>query len=165
MLMGSEIIGSRITLQDEQQDESVIGLILDIPNNCLIGVLISRGGWQGGAKILLWEDINEVLSDSLIVEDCSPIIDVGKVIKAKQILERQDQLVGLQILTQDGQHLGKISDFYVEETGGDLEALIISSPSDEATVLVPILDALIIADGFAIATPEMVGASRRIETA
>ncbi len=126
MLKGTEIIGLPVIMETPGGDERIANWILDTDTGHLVGFLITQGGWRGGARILLWEDVRYLSTRSLKTEQRSPVLEVSRVMNVKRILEDQPQIIGLEVITRHGEHLGTILDFCFDEVSGELLGLITS---------------------------------------
>lgn len=159
MLRASDIIDMSLVVSDKKSVDRIKDWILDVQNNQLVGFLISRGGWLGGARILLWDDITSVSPRSLITDNRSPVIEIGKVLQVKAVLENPKRLVELELLTRQGRRLGQIIDFYFEESNGVVIGLAVANEGGQdgkiSHTFVPVDGPLDFVDGVVLATPEM----------
>lgn len=169
MRKSSDVIGTPIVLPQEQRGERIIDWILDLSANRLLGFVVTRGGWSGGARILLWENIRQLSDQAVVSASVSPIIEIAKIMRVKQVLERRQPLIGLDVITRNGKLLGKVVDFYFDEEDGTLiglaTALQTALDNGKATyAYVPILEPLSITNGFIVASPAMLKASHSMDT-
>ncbi|QPC84691.1 PRC-barrel domain-containing protein [Phototrophicus methaneseepsis] len=160
MLRGTNVIGLPIFLKNEEINEHVIDWILDLQNNQLMGFIVQQGGWSGSARILLWENIIHISNQSLHVDYPSPIFEMGKMIKIKQLLEEVNDFIGLKVITKEGQSLGKVVDFLFDNSSGHLSELQLRNEAalNRKNIFMPILTPLNQMSSFIIATPEMTAA-------
>jgi len=163
MLRGSDFIGIPLTFRvdnGKEVSERVKDWIFDIQANQLLGFLISRGGWTGGARVLMWQNVHSVTPGSIEIEYCSPVIDISRVMRIKRVLESRTRLIGTEVISRQGENLGEIIDVYFDEDSGRLCALATSGGmfADEHfyPTFVPVFRPLKIINGVAVATREMV---------
>lgn len=153
MLRGSDIIGIPVSFSGENVNERIANSILDLQTNEMVGFLLTEGGWAGGARILLWDSIGRISRNSLHVSPVLPVIDIGGVMRAKYILEDKIQVIGLQVITRQGQLLGEILDFYFDEVDGKILGFDVSDGVIERNfVFIPTKEPLKIVNGFVIPT-------------
>ncbi len=167
MLRGSQIIGSSIQLPDGTSTERVVSWILDTRSNRLLGFLVSPGGWRGGARILLWQSVRALTPDTVTVACDVPVIDIGAVMQVKQILESQNSLVGLLVITRSGQHLGEVIDIFIDPTTGTLQGLATTGYQDNgygsSEFCISVHEPLHTVNGFVIATQRMAASIQHLD--
>ena len=159
MLKGSDTVGIPITVPNQKTDEKLEDWILDLRTNKVLGFVVTRGGWQGGTRILLWENVASISKDSLVTAPCSPIIEINKIIQVKKVMENPVRVIGLEVITRSGDYVGQVRDFYFDENSGTLLRLITSAPknanSDGDYTFVPVFEPLRITNHLIVATREM----------
>lgn len=166
MIKGSDIIGVPIVSLANGDGERVSNWIVDTQTNRILGFLVAQGGWSGSAKVLLWENVESISADGLQVDNSSPIIEISKVMKVKQVLEEQTRLIGLDVITQQGRHLGKVMDLFFNEQNGAVSGLAVSGHDENdglvAMHFIPVDGTLNIINNFIIITTEMLDAVQPI---
>lgn len=66
--------------------------------------------------VLLYQDIREVLNNGYVVNDHDVLTEPGELVRLKETIELDFQLIGKQVVTVDKEKVGKVSD-YATETG------------------------------------------------
>jgi len=167
MLRGSDFIGIPLTFRTDhgrEVSERVKDWIFDVQANQLLGFLINHGGWSGGARVLMWQNVHSVTPGSIEIEYCSPVIDISQVMRVKRVLESRTRLIGTEVISRQGENLGEIVDAYFHEDSGQLCALATSGGmfADEHfyPTFVPVSRPLKVINGVAVATREMVAGTQ-----
>ncbi len=127
MRKGKDLIGKTVIAYDSGEKIATIkDLIFDQHENCLLGFLIEEAGWFSHAKILPLYLVKAIGSDAIIVpssDAISPSIDRANIYK---VLQDDNVLDGMRIVTTDGRDLGKLIDFYFDEKTGVVEGYEVS---------------------------------------
>lgn len=96
------------------------------PNNLKI-----EGFWcRSGRKqiILVDQDIRDVLPQGLVVNDEDVLTDPGELVRLKEIIDINFELLGKQVETSDGKKLGKINDYAIETSSMFIKKLYVTQP-------------------------------------
>jgi uncharacterized protein YrrD len=119
---GKDIVGKPIIAYNSgEKIETVVDLIFDQNDNCLLGFLIDEGGWFSNAKVLPLNLVQAIGVDAVIVPSPEAIAPSGDYPAIDKILAHNNILNGTRIMTTDGRNLGKLIDFYFDEHTGTIE--------------------------------------------
>ncbi len=122
MRKGKDIIGKPVIAYDSgEKIETVVDLIFDQDDNCLLGFLIDEGGWFSNAKVLPLELVKAIGIDAVIIPTKDAIAISNEYAAIHKILEANNILNGTRIMTTDGRDLGTLIDFYFDEKTGRVE--------------------------------------------
>ncbi len=122
MRKGKDIIGKPVVSYDSgEKVDTIVDLIFDQNDNCLLGFLIDEGGWFSNAKVLPLNLVKAIGLDAVIIATESAISPSSTYPNIHSILENNNILDGTRIMTTDGRDLGKLIDFYFDETTGRIE--------------------------------------------
>lgn len=66
------------------------------------------------ASILRTDEIREVSSLGIIIDSADDLIEADDVIKIKEVLELNFRLISMPVINEQGQKLGKVSDYAVD---------------------------------------------------
>jgi sporulation protein YlmC with PRC-barrel domain len=69
---------------------------------------------QKGSLILLCQDIRETLPDGFVIDDLERLADPEDLVRLKDVLELNFDLIGKQVVTIDKHKIGKVSDYAVD---------------------------------------------------
>lgn len=159
MLRSSDTINAPIMINGKDSNERVVDWVIDVEANLLIGFLTQLGGLFGGARVLPWDNIATVSPYAISAKSDSPILEMGQMMEMKKVLESQRPFVGHDLVSQYGKHIGKIIDFYFDETSGIICGLDVSAVAKSTPYLfVPVQAPLHIPNGFVVATADMLSA-------
>ncbi|MFB9993959.1 PRC-barrel domain-containing protein [Deinococcus oregonensis] len=122
MIKGKEILGRNIVaISTGERVESVRDVIFDHQGNQVLGLLVDEGGWFHAAKVVPFEKIRSFGEDVIMIgspDDVSGTREDGRLSEA---LSSDVSLIGMTLLTTDGQNLGKIADVFFDESTGYVE--------------------------------------------
>jgi uncharacterized protein YrrD len=119
---GKDIIGKPVIAYDSgKKIDKIIDLIFDQNDNRLLGFLVKEGGLFGGAKVLPLYLVKAIGVDAIIIPDRESIAPSQNYADMHNILHNNNILNGTRIMTTDGRNLGKLIDFYFDETTGIIE--------------------------------------------
>ncbi|PSB50541.1 PRC-barrel domain-containing protein [Chamaesiphon polymorphus] len=122
MRKGKELIGKPVITYDSgERIDSIKDLIFDENNNSLLGFLIAEKGWFDRAKVLPLFLVKALGVDAIIVPSKDAIAPARDYENINRILADRSVLNGTRIMTTDGRDLGKLIDFYFDETSGAIE--------------------------------------------
>lgn len=122
MRKGKELIGKPVITYDTgERIASIKDLIFDENENSLLGFLVAEKGWLSQAKVLPLYLVKALGVDAVIVPSKDAIAPAGEHENIHKILADRNVLNGTRIMTTDGRDLGKLIDFYFDETSGAIE--------------------------------------------
>jgi uncharacterized protein YrrD len=119
---GKELIGKPVITYDSgERVNSIKDLIFDENDNSLLGFLIVEKSWLNQAKVLPLYLVKAIGVDAIIVPSKDAIAPARDYENIHKILADRNVLNGTRIMTTDGRDLGKLIDFYFDETSGAIE--------------------------------------------
>ncbi|GAA5435329.1 PRC-barrel domain-containing protein [Deinococcus aquaticus] len=122
MIKGKEILGrSIIAISTGEKIDSVHDVIFDHQANQVLGLLVDEGGWFSAAKAVPFGQIRSIGEDAIMVADADAVTTTREDGRLKEALESKSSLIGLTLMTTDGQNLGKIADVFFDEHTGRVE--------------------------------------------
>jgi sporulation protein YlmC with PRC-barrel domain len=84
------------------------------PNNLKIEGFYCTDRFDKSELILLYQDIRDVLKQGYVVNDHDVLVDPSELVRLKDVIELNYELIGKQIETIDKKKVGKVSDYAVE---------------------------------------------------
>ncbi|CAN5412821.1 hypothetical protein BH09PAT4_BH09PAT4_01950 [soil metagenome] len=69
---------------------------------------------QNKQLVLLCQDIREFLPDGFVIDDVERLAEPGDLVRLKNVLDLNFELIGKQVQTVDKQKVGKVSDYAVD---------------------------------------------------
>lgn len=122
MRKGRDVIGKPVIAYDSgERIETIVDVIFDQHENCLLGFLIDEGGWFSNAKVLPLDRVQAIGVDAVIISSKDSIAPSSDYPKIHRVLEHNNILNGTKIMTIDGRDLGTLVDFYFDELTGKVE--------------------------------------------
>lgn len=98
------------------------------PNNLKLEGWHVNDRLSGKQKILLANDVRDIVSQGLAINDQDDLSDPEDLVRLKPILELEFELIGKYVRSQSGKRYGKVSDFAVETSGLIIKKLYASQP-------------------------------------
>ncbi len=122
MIKGKDILGRHIVAIDSgQRLDSVHDLIFDHQANEVLGLLVDEGGWFRAAKVVPFEMVRSIGEDAIMIDSADHVTTTRDDSRLADVLDSKVSLIGMTLLTTDGQDLGKIADVYFDEKTGKVE--------------------------------------------
>jgi sporulation protein YlmC with PRC-barrel domain len=99
------------------------------PNNLKIEGFYCRDRFDKKTdKVLLYQDIREILPQGIIVNDRDALTDPSELIRLKDLMQLKCNLIGKQVVTVSKQKVGKVMDFATEMETLYIQKLYVSQP-------------------------------------
>lgn len=92
-------------------------LVINPANTEVAALAIDDGIWYLGAKILSFSAIKGLGQGAVTVETSSDLLPISETPEAVQFLNTGVRIIGAKVLSNAGQLQGKITEFYLDETG------------------------------------------------
>ncbi|MFK7602649.1 PRC-barrel domain-containing protein [Deinococcus sp. SM5_A1] len=122
MIKGKDILGRHIVAIDSgERIDNVHDLIFDHQANEVLGLLVDEGGWFRAAKVVPFEMIRSIGEDAIMIDSADHVTTTRDDDRLADVLDSKISLIGMTLLTTDGQDLGKIADVYFDEKTGKVE--------------------------------------------
>ncbi|GGK13116.1 hypothetical protein GCM10008955_03010 [Deinococcus malanensis] len=168
MIKGKEILGKNVVaINTGQRVDSVRDVVFDHQANQVLGLLVDEGGWFRAARVVPFEHIRSFGEDAIMIGDAGDLTTTREDGRLAEVLESKTSLIGMTLLTTDGQDLGKIADVLFDEHTGRVEGYeatggLFSDLSNGRT-FVPAPQSVQIGTDTAIVPVEVAGAMREQE--
>lgn len=102
-----------LSLRTGQPVATVTAPIIN-PNNLKVEGFYCEDRFDNQELILLYQDIRDVLPQGYVVNDHDVLVEPDELIRLKDILELNFQIIGKQVETVAKEKVGKVSDFATE---------------------------------------------------
>ena len=96
------------------------------PNNLKIEGFYCQDRYDKSELVLLYQDIREVLPMGYVVNDHEVLVDPGELIRLKEVLETNYELIGKPVQTISKHRVGKVSDYATESETMYVQKLYVS---------------------------------------
>ena len=115
MLQLSDFLHNRAVLS-LRAGEAVATAVKPIinPNNLKIEGFYCQDRFEKKELVLLTQDIREVLRDGFVIDDHERLVESSELVRLKDVLDLDFDLIGKQVETVDKEKVGKVSDYAVE---------------------------------------------------
>lgn len=96
------------------------------PNNLKVEGLYCEDRFNKELKVLLTQDIREIISKGLIVDDYEVLAEQEELIRLQDVIDLQFELIGKTVITNKKRRLGKVADFSLDNTSFYVQKLYVS---------------------------------------
>lgn len=96
------------------------------PNNLKIEGIYCQDFYEKKQVVLVEQDIRDILPQGFVVNDADVLTEPGELIRLKEIMQFNFDLIGKQVVTEDKKRLGKVSDFAFDTSSLYIKKLYIS---------------------------------------
>lgn len=124
-LSGSLINKSVMSLRTGGPVATTMRAIIN-PKNLKIEGFYCQDAFDHSTPIMLVQDIRDVLPQGIVIDDHEVLVNPDELVRLKDVLELNFQLIGKQVVTTDKQKLGKVSDFAAESSTFYIQKLYVS---------------------------------------
>jgi uncharacterized protein YrrD len=98
------------------------------PNNLKIVGLYCQDRFGKSKLILLSQDIRDVISQGIVINDHDVLSEPGELIRLKEVLDTNFQLLGKPVYTVNKHKLGKINDYAADTTTMYIHKIYVGQP-------------------------------------
>lgn len=96
------------------------------PNNLKIEGFWCEDRFDKGQLVLLYQDIREILKNGFVVDDHDVLVDPEELVRLKDVLDINFELLGKPVQTISKQKVGKVNDYATETTTMYVQKIYIS---------------------------------------
>lgn len=115
-----------MSLRTGGQIATVVGVIIN-PNNLKIEGLYCQDSINKKQQlVLLYQDIRDILAQGVVVNDHEVLTEPDELIRLKDIMKLNFELIGKSVTTVSKHKLGKVSDYAFESSTMFIQKLYIS---------------------------------------
>lgn len=119
MIKGKEILGRNIVAIDNgEKIDTVRDVVFDHQGNQVLAFLVDEGGWFRAAKAIPFDRVRSIGEHAIMVGSADDVTSSRDDKRLGDALESKTSLLGMTLLTTDGQNLGRIADVYFDEHTG-----------------------------------------------
>ena len=119
MLRGSKnITGLPVVSIEEGEEVGTVRMLIPDPHKPeIIGIVVEDKEWFKGAKIVTFDKIFGIGESAVTIENKEYLSKVDEFPEIEDVLLRGIRLLGSKILTQKGEFLGQVEEFFIEMDG------------------------------------------------
>jgi uncharacterized protein YrrD len=132
MFTGQSLIGRRVLARQEgQMLDSVKDVVIDTAQRRVVALLVSEGRLFGSPTVIPLDKVVSIGDDVVVVADVASAVPADQYPTVKQILDRDDHLVGKNVFTENGSEFGRVVDVTFDLPQGDIGQIKIAARSDD----------------------------------
>ncbi len=119
MLRGSKnITGLPVVSIEEGEEIGTVRMLIPDPHKPeIIGIVVEDREWFKGAKIITFDKIFGIGESAVTIDNKGDLSKVDDFPEIEDVLLRGIQLLGSRVLTQRGEFLGQVEEFFIEKNG------------------------------------------------
>jgi uncharacterized protein YrrD len=127
MLKGKSIIGKEIlSLAEGVKLDKVNDVVVDPEGRRLVALVVSEGGFMSSSRVVPVGRVASFGKDAVVIESAEAIISASSDPELRELVEREDKILGKTVYTTSGDEQGSIADIYFQETTGEVVGYEIS---------------------------------------
>ena len=96
------------------------------PNNLKIEGFYCQDSFNGQTLVMLYQDIRELVPQGFVVDDHDVLVTPEELVRLREIIDLDYQIIGKQVDIQDGGKLGKVADYATEVNSMYIQKLYVS---------------------------------------
>jgi sporulation protein YlmC with PRC-barrel domain len=98
------------------------------PNNLKIEGWYSENSYEKGTYVLPTSEVRESINKGLVVDDHEALTHPDDMIRLKDVISLEFELIGKTVVTESKHKIGKISDYAVEDSSYYIQKLYVDPP-------------------------------------
>lgn len=118
-----------LSVQDSGRIATIVKPIIDPDDLKIIAFRVYGAVGEDGGNILDAHSIREYSNLGVVIDSRDEFIKDNDVVKIKNVLELNFDIIGLKVITKKGTNLGKIIDYTVTSDDFSLKQLIVKRPT------------------------------------
>ncbi len=115
MQRANKLFGKEIVEQATGEKQGTVrDLVLDSEALSIVALLV--GGMIGRDRVVRWDSVVSV-GDVVVIGNEAPLVKLGDDPKVADLREKGHQVTGTEIITEEGEKIGTVSDLFVDDRG------------------------------------------------
>lgn len=174
-IAAKSIIGMPVySLNDGETLGAVKQLIIDPTQKQLLALAVDKKGWYKDIRIIPAEKIHQIGNDAITISERSAAARAANLPQLVKHMNQANNLIGNRLISDDGQTLGKVEEYYLDAENKLICRLdVVSNRRDEAVsgrasvpghYIISIGSAAIMIDRAALAEIEPLSAPHKLST-
>jgi uncharacterized protein YrrD len=99
--------------------------VIDRDKLSIVAVYCRESRWKQTQTVIMVRDIREIAREGLVIDSLEDIEEVDEIVRLKSIINQKFKLVGVNVVTEAGDSLGKVEDFTVNVKNFDIQKLYV----------------------------------------
>ncbi|MGI6412750.1 MAG: PRC-barrel domain-containing protein [Syntrophomonadaceae bacterium] len=130
-----EILGLPVfSIMDGKKIGQVKDLVINPEDGKVDFILVSNGAWYVGARVLPYKSVMGIGEHAVTTESEGQLSLINDTAAAKNLLQRNVMVKGNRVLTKQGNLVGVVSEFSIDEMTGKITRLEYKTAQDESKV-------------------------------
>jgi uncharacterized protein YrrD len=130
-----EILGLPVfSIMDGKKIGQVKDLVINPEDGKVDFILVSNGTWYVGARVLPYKSVMGIGEHAVTTESEGQLSLINDTAAANNLLQRNIVVKGNRVLTKQGNLVGVVSEFSIDETTGKITRLEYKTAQDESKV-------------------------------
>lgn len=100
-------------------------MLVDADRLEVAAIFCTSGSWRKNNHVLLLRDIREFSHSGLIIDSLEDIEDIGEIVRLNDLVNRNYQVIGKAVVTENGTKLGKVEDYSIDTISNLIQKLYI----------------------------------------
>lgn len=149
----NEMLDLSVICIDEGVDfGKVKELIIDPDAGKVVYLIIDDGEWYLGAKLLEFDKILGIGGDAVTTQTTENIKEIKDNDEVLELVKKGIKVIGARVYTQDGEYMGLVDEFYIDEEDGtiikcELEGKSVENAISSSNIITYGENVLVIKDG------------------
>ncbi len=133
-----ELVGRGVMAYETTEEVGAVAhLLVDVRRSAVVGLACKTGGLMGRKQALGWTQLVKIGRDSLIVRmEAAP----DWVVASEAELTAAQDMTGLEVWTDGGDHIGHIVDFCLDQSTGEVQQYLFALDAESNELLQPALE-------------------------
>jgi uncharacterized protein YrrD len=91
----------------------------------LVAVYCKSGFWRQSTHVIMSRDIREIARQGLVIDSLDEIEEIGEIVRLKKIVDARFNPIGMNVVTEAGDALGKVEDYTLNVKGFHIQKLYV----------------------------------------
>jgi uncharacterized protein YrrD len=127
MRRGKSVIGKDVlSFQEGVKIDTVNDVVIDPNGRSLVALVVDEGGFLSSSRIVPVADVNSFGRDAVVVPSRESVVSAGDYPAVRDLVDRDEKLIGKVVYTVEGNKLGSVSDIFFDEHTGDIAGYEVS---------------------------------------
>lgn len=98
------------------------------PNNLKVEGFYCQGNASKNPLVVLYQDIRDIIPQGMVINDHDALTDPSELVRLKDVLAINFQLIGKPVVTASKEKIGKVNDYATETTSMYVQKLYVGQP-------------------------------------
>jgi len=167
----SKLIGLPVyDIESKRRVAELSGFFVDEDEKKIEVIIAKTKGLIKKTVFIPQKELIELLKDGLIIENEESLVPPTEMVRFNKKMKRRPKIIGQRVETKNGDYIGKVSDFVIENSSLSITRLYVKRIFDQriihASAILKIDEKrIVIKDKFEMAKPEIAPMNAKIEPA